>query len=142
QKAGILLTPNHSRWADPAVMGILADQVKQYLYYIASYHLFRQGRFMGWMLNRLGGYSIWSEGADRESIRTSARILAEAERPVVLFPEGTWFRQNDRVGPLQDGLSLITRQAVRQSTRPIVIHPVGIKYWLLQDPTKEVLVRL
>jgi 1-acyl-sn-glycerol-3-phosphate acyltransferase len=134
QKAGILLTPNHSRWADPTVVGLLSLEAKQYFYYVASYHLFRQSRFTGWFFNRLGGYSIWREGSDRESLKTTAALLANAERPVVLFPEGTWFRQNDRVNQLQDGLSLITRQAARQSTRPIVIHPVGIKYWMLHDP--------
>ncbi|MFO0878030.1 MAG: lysophospholipid acyltransferase family protein [Gemmataceae bacterium] len=142
QKAGILLTPNHCRWADPTMVGLVARHLGAYLYFVASYHLFRQSKFMGWFLNRLGGYSIWREGLDRESIRTTAEILASAERPVVLFPEGTWFRQNDRVGLLQDGLSLITRQAARQSTRPIVIHPVGIKYWVLSDPSDEIDRRL
>ncbi len=142
RNAGVLLTPNHCRWADPLVMGVFGIQARQYLYYVASYHLFRQSRVMGWVLNRIGGYSIWREGSDRESIRTTARILAEAERPVVLFPEGTWFRQNDRVGPLQDGLSLITRQAAKQSVRPVVVHPVGIKYWLLEDPLPELNRRL
>lgn len=140
--AGILLTPNHCRWADPMLMSVLGRQVRRFFYYVASYHLFRQSRFEGWLLNRLGGYSIWREGMDREAIRTTARLLADAERPVVLFPEGTWFRQNDRVGPLQDGLALITRQAARQSTRPILVHPVGIKYWLLGDPLPEIRRRL
>jgi len=142
QKAGMLLTPNHSRWPDPLVMGVFGIEAKQYLYYVASYHLFRQSKVMGWILNRIGGYSIWREGSDRESIKTTARILAEAERPVVLFPEGTWFRQNDRVAPLQDGLSLITRQAIKQTDRPIVVHPVGIKYWLLEDPMPEMKRRM
>jgi 1-acyl-sn-glycerol-3-phosphate acyltransferase len=142
QKAGILLTPNHCRWADPMIVGIMGSSIRQYLYYVASYHLFKQNRVMGWLMNRMGGYSIWREGADRESLRTSAQILAQAERPVVLFPEGTWFRQNDRVGPLQDGLSLILRQAVKQSERPIVVHPVGLKYWALADPRPELERRL
>jgi 1-acyl-sn-glycerol-3-phosphate acyltransferase len=142
QDAGILLTPNHSRWADPMLMGALSLQARQYFYYIASYHLFRQGRFTGWLMNRLGGYSIWREGADRDSLKVTAGILARAERPVVLFPEGTWFRQNDRVGQLQEGLSLVARQAARQATRPIVVHPVGIKYWMLQDPTPRMRERL
>lgn len=142
QKAGILLAANHCRWADPMVLGVMASQVRQYLYYVTSYHLFRQSRVMGWLLNRIGGYSIWREGSDRESIRVSARILADAERPVVLFPEGTWFRQNDRIAPLQEGLSLITRQAAKLSDRPILVLPVGIKYWMLQDPRPEVERRL
>jgi 1-acyl-sn-glycerol-3-phosphate acyltransferase len=118
RKAGVLIASNHCRWSDPMVLGLMAGQSRHYLYYIASYHLFRQSRVMGWVLNRIGGYSIWREGADRESIRETTRILADAERPVVLFPEGTWFRQNDRVGPLQEGLALITRQAARATTRP------------------------
>jgi 1-acyl-sn-glycerol-3-phosphate acyltransferase len=140
--AGILLAPNHSRWADPMIVGIMAASLRKYLYYIASYHLFKQSRFMGWFMNRIGSYSIWREGTDRESIRTTAHILAEAERPVVLFPEGTWFRQNDRVGPLQEGLALIVRQAVKLGDRPILIHPVGLKYWVLADPTSELNRRL
>jgi 1-acyl-sn-glycerol-3-phosphate acyltransferase len=142
QGAGMLLTPNHSRWPDPLVMGTFGIHAHKYLYYIASYHLFRQSRVMGWVLNRIGGYSIWREGSDRESIKTTARILAEADRPVVLFPEGTWFRQNDRVGLLQDGLSLITRQAARQSDRPILVHPIGLKYWVLQDPLPALMGRM
>jgi hypothetical protein len=134
QGAGVVLASNHCRWADPMVLGMLGVAAGTYLYYLASYHLFKQSRFQGWMLNRIGGFSIWREGVDREAIRESARILADAERPLVLFPEGTWFRQNDRVAPLQDGLALIARQAVRQAERPVLIHPVGLKYWMLEDP--------
>ena len=142
-EAGILLTPNHSRWPDPMVVGtILSQQFDEYPYYIASYHLFRKSKLTRWMLNRLGGYSIYREGADREAIRATSQLLADGDRPVVLFPEGTWFRQNDRVGPLQDGLSLITRQATRQSDRPVVIHPVAVKYWILEDIAAPILARL
>ncbi len=142
KKAGVLLAANHVRWSDPLVVGTLGKQIKQYLYYVVSYHLFKQKRLIGWWINRIGGYSILREGADREAIRATSALLAEAERPVVLFPEGTWFRQNDRVGPLQDGLGLIVRQAAKQTDRPIVVHPVGIKYWLLGDPLPELLRRV
>ena len=143
KKAGILLTPNHSRWPDPMVVGtVLSQQFDEYPYYVASYHLFRKSKVTRWMLNRLGGYSIYREGADREAIRATSQLLADGKRPVVLFPEGTWFRQNDLVGPLQDGLSLITRQASRQTERPIVVHPVAVKYWLLEDIASPILARL
>lgn len=142
QKAGILIASNHSRWSDPMILGIMGTQVRAYLYYVASYHLFRQSRVMGWVLNRIGGYSIWREGTDRESIKATVRILCDAERPVVLFPEGTWFRQNDRVGPLQEGLSLITRQAAKGCDRPVYVLPAGIKYWMLADPRPELARRI
>jgi hypothetical protein len=140
--AGVVLASNHSRWADPVVLAMLGLEIERYFYYIVSYHLFKQSLVMGWWTRRLGGYSIWREGADRESIRESARILANAERPLVLFPEGTWFRQNDRLGPLQEGLGLILRQAAKACDRPLRIHPVALKYWALDDPRPELARRL
>jgi len=137
KNAGILLACNHCRWADPVVMGMLGVDVRRYFYYVVSYHLFKQKRFIGWWINRIGGYSILREGADRDAIRATVGILAAADRPVVMFPEGTWFRQNDRIGPLQEGLGLIVRQAAKQTERPIVVHPAAIKYWLLGDPLPE-----
>ncbi len=142
KKAGILLASNHVRWADPIVVGAMGLQVQQYLYYVVSHHLFKQNRLIGWWLNRIGGYSILREGADRDAIRATVNILTEADRPILMFPEGTWFRQNDRVGQLQDGLGLIVRQAAKQSERPILVHPVGIKYWLLGDPRPELYRRV
>src|SRR5207245_125914 len=35
----------------------------------------------------------------------------------------------------------IARHAVRQTDRPVLIHPVGIKYWYLEDP-RPALTRL
>jgi 1-acyl-sn-glycerol-3-phosphate acyltransferase len=141
-KAGVLIASNHCRSCDPMVLGVMGTTARMYLYYVASHHLFRQSRLMGMILNRIGGYSILREGTDRESIRATVSILTEAERPVVLFPEGTFFRQNDRVHPLQEGLSLITRQAVKQCERPIVVIPAAVKYWMLHDPRPALARRL
>src|SRR5262249_3985852 len=74
------------------------------------------------------------EVADRQSLRASARILAQGNRPLVVFPEGTWYRQNDRLGPFREGLALIAREAARHSERPLVVLPAALKYWLLADP--------
>jgi hypothetical protein len=123
-------------------MSALGLHLQQYFYYLVAYHQFKQSRFFGWVINRIGGYSILREGNDLESMRVTARILADGERPLVLFPEGTWFRQNDRLGPIQEGLCLMVRQAVQRSTRPIVIHPIALKYWLLEDPRPALQNRL
>jgi hypothetical protein len=123
-------------------MGMLSEEVRQFFYYLVSYHMFRNSRFLGWWVNRLGAISILREGADRPAMRASIDILARAERPLVLFPEGTWFRQNDRLGPLQEGVALIARQAARVGDRPIVVHPVAIKYWFLADPRPALEQRL
>jgi len=57
-----------------------------------------------------------------------------------VFPEGTWYLQNDRLGPLREGVAVITRRAAQQSRRPLVILPVALKYWLLED-ARPVLAR-
>jgi 1-acyl-sn-glycerol-3-phosphate acyltransferase len=134
QQAGVILATNHSRFGDGMLTSVVGFALDRYFYYPASYHLFKQSRLGGWYFNQIGGYSLHREGSDRESLRESARILADAERPLVLFPEGTWFRQNDRVGPLQEGVSLVVRQALKRGDRPLVVHPLAIKYWCLADP--------
>jgi hypothetical protein len=140
--AGILLTPNHSRWADAPVVAMLSHELRQFFYFLVSYHIFRNSRLLGWGLNRCGAVSIQREGTDRPAMRASINILTRAERPLVLFPEGTWCRQNDRLGPLQEGVAYIARQAARTAARPVVIHPVAVKYWLLEDPRAALCRRL
>jgi hypothetical protein len=142
RQAGILLASNHSRYPDPLVLGRMGWRLRRLFYYLVAYHQFKNNRWEAWWSNRMGGYSVLREGADRQAIRASVEILARAERPIVVFPEGTWFRQNDRLFPLQEGVSLIARQASRAADRPVVVHPVVIKYWTLTDPAPELERRL
>jgi 1-acyl-sn-glycerol-3-phosphate acyltransferase len=142
QGAGILLTSNHCRWPDPVVLSLLGLEVGSFFHYLVAHYVFRQGRLFGWGINRIGGYGINREIADRQSLRAGARILAEGKRPLVVFPEGTWYRQNDRVGTFRDGLALIAREAARHSERPLVVLPAALKYWLLADPGPALARRL
>jgi 1-acyl-sn-glycerol-3-phosphate acyltransferase len=141
RQAGILLASNHCRYTDPLVLGRMGWSLRRVFYYLVAYHQFKNNRWEAWWSNRMGGFSVLREGADRQAIRASVDILARAERPIVVFPEGTWFRQNDRLFPLQEGVSLIARQAAR-ADRPVVVHPVAIKYWTLADPGPELERRL
>jgi 1-acyl-sn-glycerol-3-phosphate acyltransferase len=134
QGVGILLTPNHVREADSSVVGLLSLESRRPFYLAASWHLFKKSRWLTWRLRHAGAFSVFREGVDRDAIREGIRILSSAERPLVIFPEGTWYRQNDRVGPLQEGAPFIARRAASSSSRPIVIHPVAIRYWALSDP--------
>ena len=146
---GILLAPNHCRYADPIVLGWLARRVRTHLYAMASWHLFNSSAFETFALRRMGGFSIYREGNDRQSLEMAMEILAGAERPLVLFPEGTTNRTNDVLKPLLEGVSFVARMAakkrVRDSGGRVVMHPVGIKYLCLEDPrpwVHEQLVRL
>ena len=51
---GIMLAPNHCRYADPLVLGWLAREVGCHLYAMASWHLFHQGRFTAWAIPAVG----------------------------------------------------------------------------------------
>ncbi len=135
---GILLTPNHPRACDPIVMGFLARHVACYMYAMASWHLFNQDRFTAWAIRRMGGFSVYREGIDRQAIDMAIRILATAERPLVIFPEGSVTRTNDRLHALLDGVAFIAHAAAKRRTKSnpngkVVVHPVALKYRFLGD---------
>src|SRR5438045_3620862 len=92
---GILLCPNHCRPADPMVLGMLSREVGAPFYTMASWHLFMHSPLLGWLLPRMGVFSVYREGMDREALKQAMEILKNAERPLVLFPEGRISRAND-----------------------------------------------
>ena len=140
---GILLAPNHCRLSDPMTMGWIVREAGIHLYTMASWHLFNQeshlDRLSAWMMRRLGAFSILREGTDRAALTAAIDILATAERPLVVFPEGVVSRTNDRLGPLMEGISFMARMAAKKAAklnRPgVVIHPTTLRYVLL-DPVE------
>lgn len=141
QGRGVLLAPNHCRLSDPMTMGWIVRETGIHLYTMASWHLFKQDRLFdrvsAGMMRRLGAFSILREGIDRAALTTATDILATAERPLVIFPEGVVSRANDRLGPLMDGVSFITRMAAKKAAKDgkpgVVIHPVALRYVFLDD---------
>ena len=134
---GILLAPNHCRYADPLVLGWPAKEAGTYLYAMASWHLFNGKWFDSFAVNKMGAFSVYREGPDRQSLETAINILADAERPLVLFPEGTTNRTNDVLKPLLEGVTFIARTAARKRAKngsgQVVMMPVGIKYLCKSD---------
>lgn len=135
---GIMLAPNHCRPCDPMVLGALSYEVGRPLYVIASWHLFMQNALQTLLLPRLGVFSIYREGADREALKTAMQLTAEAERPLVIFPEGVISRHNDKLNNLMEGTALMARGAAKQraaATPPgqVVVHPVALRYFFDGD---------
>ncbi len=135
---GILLTPNHCRPCDPLVVGELCRQAGTSPFILASWHLFLQGRWRAFLLRRIGAFSIYREGMDRQALQASIQILQEAQRPLVIFPEGVITRTNDRLVALMEGTSFIARTAAKrraetQTPGQVVIHPVAIRYFFQGD---------
>lgn len=134
---GILLAPNHCRYADPLVIGWPARELGTQLFAMASWHLFNTGWFDKFAIRKMGGFSIHREGPDRKSLDTAIGVLAEAQRPLILFPEGTTNRTNDVLKPLLDGIVFIARSAARRRAKSgggeVVMHPVALKYLCVGD---------
>jgi 1-acyl-sn-glycerol-3-phosphate acyltransferase len=136
--SGVLLASNHSRPCDPMMLGMLSGAVDRPFHAMASWHLFMQSRVQGWLLQRIGVFSVYREGLDRESLKCAIRVLSEAQFPLVIFPEGIVSRNNDRLLNLMDGVSFIARAAAKQraaSPRPgkTVVHPVFVRYFFEGD---------
>jgi 1-acyl-sn-glycerol-3-phosphate acyltransferase len=131
---GIMLAPNHCRPCDPMVLATMTSSIGHALYTMASWHLFVQNAFQAWLLPRLGVFSVYREGLDREALKCAVQILVDARRPLVIFPEGAISRTNDRLGNLMDGTAFIARNAAKRRSEAnppgkTVIHPVAIRYF-------------
>lgn len=143
-KHGILLAPNHCRYADPLVMGWPARALGIHVHAMASWHLFNDGWLNAFAIRRMGAFSIFREGNDRQSLETAIEVLVEARRPLVVFPEGTTNRTNDELKPLLDGVAFMARTAAKRRQKQtdagedrgsgkVVVHPVAIKYLCVGD---------
>lgn len=142
QGHGVLLAPNHCRYADPLVMSFIAREAHTLMYAMASWHLFHQSRFQRWAMRTMGAFSVYREGLDRQSLDMAIETLSKPERPLVVFPEGAVFRTNDILQPLLDGVAFIARSAAKKRAKEgsgrVVIHPVAIKYLFHGDLDKAV----
>lgn len=144
QGHGIVLAANHCRPCDPIVLGTLSVEVRRPFYVIASWHVFMHNALRRFLLPRLGVFSIYREGNDREALKTAIQVTAAAERPLVIFPEGVQSRHNDTLKPLMEGTALIARGAAKQrvaanSAGQIVVHPVAIRYLFDGDANAAIL---
>ena len=136
--SGVLLASNHCRPCDPMVLGLLSGEVARPFHVMASWHLFMNSRIMAFLLPRIGGFSVYREGLDRESLKCATHILAEARFPLIIFPEGFVTRNNDRLMNLMDGVSFLARAAAKQRAAlphagKVVVHPVFVRYFFQGD---------
>ena len=128
---GIILAPNHCRPADPMVISEMCRQVGVPPYTMASWHLFMAGRLQAFILRRVGAFSVYREGMDRQALQAAIEILEQARRPLVIFPEGVVTRTNDRMLAMMDGLSFIARSGAKKRAavdKHVVVHPIALRY--------------
>ena len=138
---GVMITPNHCRPSDPMVVMQLGYAVGRPVHTMASWHIFKQSALQTWVLRRMGVFSVYREGMDREALKCAVQILVAAKRPLVLFPEGVISRTNDQVNHLMEGTVFIARNAAKQRAAngisgKMVVHPVAIRYFFEGDLEK------
>jgi 1-acyl-sn-glycerol-3-phosphate acyltransferase len=135
---GVILAPNHCRMSDPLTFTELSAYVGRNMHAMASWHLFKMSWVNNFMLRRIGAFSVYREGVDRQAISTAVDILVAGKRPLVLFAEGALSRHNDQLMPLMDGTAFVARTAAKRREKVpgaagVVIHPVAIRYFYRGD---------
>lgn len=140
EKHGILITPNHSCHADPAVLYWVADQLHSPFYFMATWQIFQRASWFRLLILRQHGcFSVDRDGTDIRAFRQAVDILQNRPYPLVIFPEGEIYHINKRVTPFRDGPAAIALMARKHADRPITCIPCGIRYQYTTDPTPELL---
>lgn len=115
---GFILLPKHRRWEDIPLLSLATPRP---LYYVAKYELFLHP-ISRWFVSSLGGIPLNRSRPleSRKSLKTLLDLLEMGEG-IVIFPEGTYYR--NRMGPGYEGL---IRMILFRSRAPFI--PVGINY--------------
>ena len=126
-----ILTPNHPTGSDPLVVLWLSRALRQPFYYLCAREALEG--LKGRLLNQVGAYSVIRGVADRESLRTTRRLLAEEDRKIVMFPEGEVYEHNDTLLAFQSGVAQIGFWALddlAKAGKPLALPvlPIAIKY--------------
>ncbi len=135
---GAVIAPNHSHEGDAHVLMEVARLARRHFYFMAAWQAFRGRRGLdGWILQRMGCFSVDREGTDRRAVRQAVELLATGNS-VVIFPEGEIHHLNGRLMPLLDGPAFIACKAQRElgqagSEARVWILPVGISYHFVED---------
>ena len=113
-----ILLPKHQRWEDIPLLGLATPRP---LFYIAKYELFKNA-LSNWLISSLGGIPLNRQRPleSRRFLQATIELLEKGEG-VVIFPEGTYYR--NRMGPGQTGM---VRFVLSRLKLPFI--PVGINY--------------
>lgn len=140
----VLLTPNHPTHAEPVIAFHFAKKMNKPMYYLSNREAFDFGwGLFGFLLQRIGGYSILRGAPDRESFKTTKRILSEAANHLVIFPEGEVYSQNDSLLPFQAGVFQLAVLALEEMGKqgidaPLYIQPVAIRYRFTENMEEKI----
>jgi 1-acyl-sn-glycerol-3-phosphate acyltransferase len=133
-----LLMPSHSGGFEPYIILHLSKLLGDDYNYLAAMEAFEKSPITGWLMQRIGAYSIIRGTADRPSFQMTKQLLVDAKRWLVVFPEGQTVWQNDTVIPFQQGVVQLAFKAYEAAVKQdegasLFCVPVSIKYAYLKD---------
>jgi 1-acyl-sn-glycerol-3-phosphate acyltransferase len=154
----MLLLPNHPTGEEPLILFEVAKRLNEVFNFVAAREVFDwEHGFRGWVLRRVGAYSVIRGAADRESFMMSKKILMKGLHRLVIFIEGEISRGNETLIPFEAGVIQLAfwaqeglaKEAARQvrlcsnlaeaAYPPIYLAPIAIKYFYTPgyDPAME-----
>lgn len=122
-----LLCGNHTRYSDPFFI-LFALGRKDHPYIMAKGELLRYP-ILGWILKKVGVFGVDRGKSDVKAIKEALRVLKDGHK-LLLFPEGTRFRDGETQGAKTGAAMLALRTGV-----PIVpIWMPAKKKWFAPTP--------
>ena len=129
-----VICPNHPTSDDPQTLFAFSKEVGEDFNFLAAREVFDWDYGLrGWAFQMVGCYSVVRGAVDRESFKTTRRLIVEGRKKLVIFPEGEISRQNDTLMPLESGVAQMAFWALEELQKkgvdePVFILPVANKY--------------
>lgn len=140
----LVILPNHPTNTEPAILFKLGRKVNQPFHFVACREAFDHVRgFWGWLIQRLGAYSLVRGALDRQSFAMTKQLLAEPASKLVIFPEGEIYSQNDSLLPFQSGVIQLAFWGLEEArkkdpTADVKLLPIAIRYTFVQEMAPEI----
>ncbi len=90
----------------------------------------------GWLIRRVGAYSVARGQRDREAAESTIRLLTNGGNWVVMFPEGENHHMHSVVAPFLPGAARLGLQALARldaASEPVYLLPVAARYYYTTD---------
>lgn len=132
--SGLILTANHPDAMDPRILIELSRRNNRRFTYMINAEAFNECHGLyGWLLQRLGDFSVKRGGDDLEARRYAVDVVKNGRDALVMFPEGEVSYLNDLVQPFKAGAVHIGLQAIVENRKTnaswtAYLVPVAIKY--------------
>src|SRR5262249_52237128 len=139
---GVLVAPNHSHDSDPHVMMEVGRRAHRPFAFMAAWQIFRTHWGLdGWVLQRMGAFSVEREGCRGRADRPAAGV-ARRGHALVVSPEGEIYHLNARLTPLLEGVAFMALSAQHeldkaQSPARVWVVPAAIRYRYLDNVTPK-----